>query len=182
MLPDVTYIMGDEVLVEPHPDLVADLDRLSLPEADLVETFWGMVTGETLVGHPGSLGVTLRDALADKPLGQEGDLVLTDQRLLVVDKLAAAPVVGVRTTLRRRHEGDQRYRLRGAGGDPVRRQHRPLAPARRGAARRGAAAGRRTAQDGAPLRRGLSCRTPQRGALSPSTTRSARADGCCSLT
>jgi len=93
MLPDVTYIMGDEVLVEPHPDLVADLDRLSLPEADLVETFWGMVTGETLVGHPGSLGVTLRDALADKPLGQEGDLVLTDQRLLVVDKLAAAPVV-----------------------------------------------------------------------------------------
>lgn len=92
-LPDVTYILGDEVLVEPLPGLVTDLDAVDLPEQSLVETFWGLVTGETLVGHPGSLAVGLRDAVADKPLGHDGELVLTDQRLLVIDKLAAAPVV-----------------------------------------------------------------------------------------
>jgi hypothetical protein len=93
MLPDVTYILGDEVLVEPHPGLRGDLDEIDLPEQSLVETFWGLVTGETLVAHAGSLGLSLRDAVADPPLGADGDLVLTDQRLLVVDKLAAAPVV-----------------------------------------------------------------------------------------
>ncbi len=93
MLPDVTYIVGDEVLVEPPPGLVTDLDAVALPEPSLVETFWGLVTGETLVGHPGSLALTLRDAVADAPVGRDGDVVLTDQRLLVIDKLAAAPVV-----------------------------------------------------------------------------------------
>lgn len=92
-LPDVTYILGDEVTVEPMPGLVDDLDDVDLPEQSLVETFWGLVTGETLVGHPGSCATSLRDAVADAPLGADGDLVLTDQRLLVVDKLAAAPVV-----------------------------------------------------------------------------------------
>jgi hypothetical protein len=56
MLPDVTYILGDEVLVEPHPGLRGDLDEIDLPEQSLVETFWGLVTGETLVAHAGSLG------------------------------------------------------------------------------------------------------------------------------
>lgn len=93
LLPDVTYLPGDEVLVEAPEGLVDDLDRIDVAQESLVETFWGLVTGETLVGHPGSVAVALRDAVADEPLGRDGELVLTDQRLLVIDKLAAAPVV-----------------------------------------------------------------------------------------
>ncbi len=89
MMPDASYIVGPETIAEspvPTPG-PASPERIQATKNALTY-------GEAVVGEPGSLAVRLRTAMNEVALGgRDGELVLTDRRMLVLDKLIAPATV-----------------------------------------------------------------------------------------
>lgn len=104
-LPGATYLVAAEVVIERPSWLGAGTDvdeTLRPPDDHASHTLEGLLLGESLVGFPGALSVGMRYAMDDTATGgQDGFLVLTDQRLVVLDRIAGEP--GVLWECERRH-------------------------------------------------------------------------------
>lgn len=84
-VPGASYVVGPETIEDPaDPEHATDTDRLRLVTRTLAR-------GEAVLGAKSSQAVTLRAAILEEHLGgADGDLVVTDRRLLVIDK----PIAG----------------------------------------------------------------------------------------
>ncbi len=86
-MPEASYVIGPETIG-------GEVDQSPSRER-LREVLAAMSPGNAVYGSPDSLGVTLRNAIHERRHGgHDGDLVLTTERLLVIDKpIAGAKVI-----------------------------------------------------------------------------------------